>query len=1152
MTTTPSTPMRIASLLTWVALAAPLVSAAAGGAGRILAAPSVTLASHSTSHPGDYVVRLSGEIVSGTLFQWTVHFDTPVSGFTDCSHCIFSSNVVCASITSTADSQTFYVNTYSRPGDAGFSGLVAGAAHDTLNPAAVSTASVNSASIPYHPTLAFTGASTHNCDNMGTITVNIKTSSPISSSSFTSGKVSVTGVSSSPSFSYDGQIATLTVHPDEAAVTFSVADGAFFDGPSSIIGGSLTVAAMCIPAVASFRTTNSAPWHDTVHPVSITVTFLTHIDALQVNWFTVVGGTLSNLVAANAGGVTASLVFTFDATPTGNARMEISLAAGQVHALASSGGQPNPASPTFTIYSKIPYPMLAAVNGGGRHGGATGPAVFLTVMFLMPVTGFTQDEVQIDGAVVTGWFPAAGSLSNMQWTISFQPTGTDNVVVYIPGGACMNAADHSIFNAASVDLSFYFQTQVGLLAISSVVPDSLVGTAPATLVLSGDSPTAVLAATLPVYKYATAVTVNLVRQWDTQFASSSMAGGVTVEFTSHSLVPLAVVIAGGDPQTVIPEGKFQLTWSAEQLADSIRSFTVLRSDWVSSAHSLLAGDSEFYLTMKVVNADTDTLCLAGGDTSGCDDNGRFFVSGVETLTIARAVTVNPPVTILSTAAYAQHFSSGSSPPPPNNGMYSQDRPVELLIFERTCAADASSLSTIDQKSLWTDMTELDTNALIVDVIGAIGLRGVTQFDDVTSYFTAHPGSSNSWGTLSDAFVPAGSAPVLSWQGADCGVTSRRFVLLRFVAGSAPYTITQDMQSYVTLTSSLLRTCTSNTCTPSDDFTAPAPAIIFTLHNDPTRTIENTVVQTRTAASGFYMSSQATVAVGGGDQISFDIGFELMSRDVQNPPIEHQLYTVVVGDEIPVTKGRLSAAVLTGRCSNIPSNFEDLLLLGGTATKESVYDALFGNGAYPSGSTLGPTYSMTNSRSNDAFEPFYPNPSSADGLFATSWEVVPFTTVGSIFYSGDSGDAGRVGLKITIRGTWSQFSSCMTSTHTTIAVSTQDLPNGVSLFNIPITVTEYIAGGTPADRIIARRSAPDTIVMTLQAPSMTTVSQASTISRGILVTVFDVASTVVAGTSSQAGGVYGQHFMGHTTTSGTATNNVYRAIQVPAASEFIGV
>ena len=1131
--------MRFASLFTWVALAAPLVSAAAGGAGRILFSPSVTVTAQSFSHPGDYVASGLGVFVSGTSFQWKVVFDDSVAGFTDCTHCTFSSNAVFKEITGGGDGQTYYVNAYARAGDATFA-LGANAAHDVANTAALTSASGSPVTIPYHPTLLFSGAISHDCDNSGTVSVTIKVSHGLST--FTSDKVRVTGSSGTPSFSYNAATATatVTVHPDEADITFSVADEAFYDGPASVIGGSKTVAAACIPAVVSWATTVGAPWHDTVHAVSVTVTFAHHITELNANWISVTGGSASNVqITSN------SKAYSFDVTPSGSAKMDILLPRDRVHAPSGSGGAFNPASSTFTIYSKIPLPVLDAVNNGGRHGGASGSPVYVTVSFLMPVSGFTQSDVQHSNSAITGWYPAVGSLTNMQWTIALQPSGTNNVVVYVPGGGCTNAADSTIFNTASVDLTFAYQTQVGLLALASVVPDAIVGTAPATIAITGDSPFASVTATLPVYKYAAAVTVNLVRQWDTQFASSAMSGGITVEFTNRASSAITVVI-NGDSQTVQTAGKFEIAWSDSELANSIRSFSVIRSDWASSAQHLLASGDTFYLSMVVKNADADALCRSNADTSGCDDNSRFFVSGVQKLVFARVASVNPPVTILSTAAYAQHFSSGAAPPPPNNGVYSQDRPFERLIFERACTADASSLDKSTQQSLWADMTYLDMSTLLVDVVGATGLNAVSKYQDVTSYFAAHTGSSNSWTSLQAGFSAASSAPTLGWQGAECGFGSRRFVLLRFVAGSAPYAISADMQSYVTITSSLLSTCASpNVCTASEDFTAPAPALIFTLHNDPTRAEQDTTVQTRTASSGFYMSSQATV--GENDMISFDVGFELMSRDVTSPVIEHQLYTVVIGDEIPVTNGRLSSAVLANRCSNIPSNFEDLLLPGQTPTTQNVYDALFGNGKYPSLSAIGSgsTYSMSDSRYRGGFEPFYPNPASSSGLFATSWKVVPFTTVGSIFYSGEESDAGRVGLKMTISGTWSQFSACMTATHNTIAVSTQDLPNGGALFNIPITVTEYIAGGTPADRIIARRAAPDTIVMTLQAPSMTTVSQASTISRGILVTVFDVASTVVAGTSSQVvhSGDYGSHFAGHTATSSTASNNVYRAIQV---------
>ena len=107
----------------------------------------------------------------------------------------------------------------------------------------------------------------------------------------------------------------------------------------------------------------------------------------------------------------------------------------------------------------------------------------------------------------------------------------------------------------------------------------------------------------------------------------------------------------------------------------------------------------------------------------------------------------------------------------------------------------------------------------------------------------------------------------------------------------------------------------------------------------------------------------------------------------------------------------------------------------------------------------------------------------------------------------------------LSGTIAEWRECMNAGGTyntgSVAMTAENDPlTGTIYYRLPLTIMHLKAYGTAADRRWGLSVPTETIVMTFQAPSMTTVSQASTISRGIHPVVRMRTTTTVVSTQAK--------------------------------------
>ena len=858
----------------------------------------------------------------------------------------------------------------------------------------------------------------------------------------------------------------------------SIAAGGVSDDDSSITNeASNSLAVNFSPSVIISASQN---YHDQTSAVTFTATFTPGIgNAGSTKDFLTAEFVISGCTAGAFVEATADTVFTKVCTPTGSADMVATIAAGVGDYDVSSTDYDNVAALAKTVYEAVPAPTLVATDGNtGTHDGGTSN-IAMAVTWDAPVTGFTYGDITLDnGAVVLSNTITADTsvAANTRWTFTIDMSGitvsTSPVTVKITGSKA--AAQYgSANNVPSNVLQFTYKTQWGLVSIASIKATAANGNTAASL---AGTATTQITATLEAYKFNDWVEVCLQRDKDDDISASALASylwiRVDLEAGDNIRVysdPTNSALGGQSPVDQV--GSSTLGASASAHSNSDTGFDVVWEDatdgaqrcfkvglrdttnWVTAAADMCSAAANFQLNLEAyhVGATSGLLsgagCLVGTDTGGCAANERYFANGLSSIVVARSVTQNPVIKLVDVTTAAGLFPEQDQPPALNEPVYAQDTPKLLVVFERTCNEDKSTVA--DDAALYSTVTTMTLASVFDDLSYATGLNAKLDFQDVSADFVAQ-GGSKSWASLRDVSWTGGDSTV-AWTGGACGAAEgdRRFVLIKIGDGTS---IAAPMRGEVDFDSAIASNTGGSECA-ADDFTAPAPAVVVSLYEDPTR--DSTSLEDGTQALDADLRSFFGDISFSGTDMAFEVGQRL---HLSGDNTKKALHVVGMGSCIPLTGSayRFPHDSLAKMCTNVPDNFE-AALVSGAVTDANLFDALFSTGVYHAG----PIDSAGIGAGNLATYPLYPFGGVNDVFSSSSaWISQRFSSSGGLF-NVDTGEttAGRWGARWNASATIDELRACKTFAGVDTVTSSNDLDTGVTTFSFSVFSQIIGAKGT---------------------------------------------------------------------------------------------
>lgn len=913
---------------------------------------------------------------------------------------------------------------------------------------------------------------------------------------FTVGDISVAGGGTLGGFTLGSSAGHVDVTPtSEITLSLSIAPDAGTDGEyGTAAATTLSVTPACIPRVR-LTPGPGVRWHDGLRAVTIYMHASHPIDVgtISAGSFVGTGGSPGNLVAMDG---SAHKFWAVDLTPAGCVPMNFSVPSGTFANAADD--RSSEASNGLVVQCKIPRFRLSYGAGNhGEHAGAGGAPVTAIITTVVPVTGFVQGDLSLVGCTVASFTAGTGARAGMLWIVLLQPTSNNAMNIDIAGGVAANAVDTAILNLPTeFSLVWAFSRSVGLFEVTSMTIDSTTGGTVYAPVLSGVLPDPVLATfTAPVYAYGPDVRLCVTRRADPQTPMSAVTGRAVLRVNVSDTVSDLILTGDTDGvsglefvETALTAGyTFYWVWTDEELAGTQKCLWMRRTSMSVAAVDACGATSSFSLHLRMHTTEIDPLCVNGAE--GCADNARYFVDGVHTVVCASSATLSPAVKLMSSAALNAHFATDDAPPPLSRAQWAQGPTVVALGFQRTCgSADMSSLGNVLME-LWADDTVLHLEELFVDQLGS--LAGSVTFVDITpdftdTYQTVRQGLS--WANISADYNNGGPQHVRSvtWPGATCGPNFIRVVMADVRPGGAVLSSPDTARLGFSFAGALA------TCNNGSEYVDPAPPVQLSVRNDPTRDGDGS------AAVGVVFPHLDVYSCAG---ISYDADWGTLSGCVgvvanevsDSPPAQHTITVVSFGTSGVPAGGLWDDLLDRDMCTSLGAAYWSAVqdVDPPVHSAAAVFDAAFG-GAWPD--NLASYVANNATYSWNSGEPFYPTaPVEFAGPWHSDWEVVP--TGAGIFAGVPS---GGYGLSLAFTATLPEMKDCANYDGTPAVVTSNDEGSDAVLETISITVQRFTYDGALSNRRMVEL-AHKTFVITVQAPGMTTVSQASIVARDVQLT-----------------------------------------------------
>ena len=405
---------------------------------------------------------------NSTPIVFTAVFSAPVTGFTSADVSFADSTApgtLVAVVTGSGTTYSVSISGMTAPGNVVVS-IPAGAAVDGANNPSQASSSVDN-TVTFDnvvPTVTINQASGQaDPTNASPILFSVVFSEPVIG--FTGSDVSFVGstVGGTPVASISGSLANYTV-----SVTGMSGSGTLVANiPSGVVTdpagnpnqtSTSTDNAVAYNAIAPTVTINQAPTQTdptNTSPIVFTVLFGAPVTGFTGSDISFTGstapGTLVASVAGTGGAYTVSVT-----GMTGSGTVQASIPAGAAQDTAGNLNQASTSTDNTVTYDTT-APTVTINQAAGQADPTNATSILFTVTFSEPVTGFTSNDVSLNGSTVGGTLVANVGGSGANYTVSITGmSGAGTVVASIPGGAAIDLAGNSSATSTSTDNSVTF------------------------------------------------------------------------------------------------------------------------------------------------------------------------------------------------------------------------------------------------------------------------------------------------------------------------------------------------------------------------------------------------------------------------------------------------------------------------------------------------------------------------------------------------------------------------------------------------------------------------------------------------------------------------------------------------------------------------
>ncbi len=462
------------TLSLFVCLAASLNrTAAAGAVSPAATAPTVTINQAS----------FQADPTKGSLIYFTVKFSAPVTGFTAGDISLAGSTTpgdLTAFLSGSGPSYTVWIGGMTGPGKV-VASIPAGVARDSANNLNLASTSTDN-SVTYKPVgpnvTINQGATQSDPTNTSPIVFDVVFSSSVTG--FDASDISFAGstIGGTLAAQVSGTGANYTVSvtgmAGKGTLLASIPAGAASDsGNHNSFASSSVDNAVSFDNVSPAVTINQAATQSDpalTSPVLFTVSFSEPVTGFTASDVSFAGSTAGGTLAAALSG--AGQTYTLSVTGMTTSGSVIA----RIPAGAVADGVGNPSTASSSTDNTVMYSSAPAVtinqSPSQADPTATSPITF-TVVFSLPVTGFTGSDISFAGSTVGGTLAASVTGSGASYTVSVTGmTGSGTVLASVPAGAAFDAANKPNVASTSTDNSVIFDTLAPTVSIDKAPAQS--------------------------------------------------------------------------------------------------------------------------------------------------------------------------------------------------------------------------------------------------------------------------------------------------------------------------------------------------------------------------------------------------------------------------------------------------------------------------------------------------------------------------------------------------------------------------------------------------------------------------------------------------------------------------------------------------------
>ena len=412
-----------------------------------------------------------------STIQFTVIFSEIVTGFTGADVSFTGSTIggtLAASVTGTGTTYTVTVTGMTGNGTV-VASIPGGAAQDAagnLNTASTSTDNTVTHTV-IGPTVTINQAAGQpDPTNASPIQFTVVFSAPVtgfaaddinfSSGTLTGLSATVVGSGANYSVTVTGMNGTGTVRP-------SILAGAAIDAAGNpTVSSSSADNVVTFDNVAPTVTINQAAGQadpTNVSPVVFTVVFSEPVNGFTTGDVVLTGSTVSGTLIANVSGT--GPTYTVSVTGmTGTGTVVVSIPASAATDPAGNSNAASTSTDNAVIFNNVAPSVTINQAAGQIDPINTSPIVF-TAVFSAPVTGFTGADVALTDSTAPGTLVATVTGSGTTYGVSISGmTAPGNIVVSIPAGAAIDAANNPSQASTSVDNTVTFDNIVPTVTIN--------------------------------------------------------------------------------------------------------------------------------------------------------------------------------------------------------------------------------------------------------------------------------------------------------------------------------------------------------------------------------------------------------------------------------------------------------------------------------------------------------------------------------------------------------------------------------------------------------------------------------------------------------------------------------------------------------------